>query len=215
MPQSQVVSEFLVAVDQGASGSGSEKGFDAVKAALTEPLLSNENSGFLRPDASLSTIVISDEDDDSSMAANTFVSFLKGLKPQNPDLARFNALCGDRGLGCTDFVNGVSATAGNKYIDATEDTNGFFSSICASNYDAALQEISFAAAGMTVNFPLSQTPVTLQSVSVTVDGVVIPQDLNHGWTYDTDTNSITFHGDSIPGPDASVVVNYMIPSVCN
>ena len=214
MPQSQVVSEFLVTVDQGASGSGSERGFDAVKAALSEPLLSNENAGFLRPDASLSAIVVSDEDDDSSMSTTSFVSFFKGLKPQNTDLARFNALCGDR-MGCTDFANGVNATPGTKYIDATEDTLGFFSSICASNYNAALQEISFAAAGMTVNFTLSQTPVTLQSVTVTVDGVVVAQDLNDGWTYDTTSNSITFHGDSIPGPDASVVVNYMVPSECN
>ena len=65
MSTSDVISQFLVSVNQGASGSGSERGFEAVQTALTEPLLSGENAGFLRDEAALTVIVVSDEDDDS------------------------------------------------------------------------------------------------------------------------------------------------------
>ena len=47
------VSEFRQATDLGASGSGAEKGADAAYAALTSPLIDNENAGFLREDAVL------------------------------------------------------------------------------------------------------------------------------------------------------------------
>ncbi len=47
----------------GTSGCGYERGFAAVKAALSEPLLHTYNEGFLRDEAELIVIVISDEED--------------------------------------------------------------------------------------------------------------------------------------------------------
>ena len=40
----------------GTSGSGIEMGLEAAKLALSEPLVSGDNSGFLRPEANLSLI---------------------------------------------------------------------------------------------------------------------------------------------------------------
>src|SRR5262249_25020223 len=47
----------------GTGGDGFEKGLAAVEAALTPPLIDNENSGFLRNDALLGVVYVSDEED--------------------------------------------------------------------------------------------------------------------------------------------------------
>ena len=36
----------------------------------------------------------------------------------------------------------------------------------------------------------------------------VAQDIFDGWTFDSTTNILTFHGNSIPGPGAVVTVSY-------
>jgi len=207
---------FLAAIDQGSGGSGSEKGFEAIETALTEPLVSTDNAGFLRSNAALSVIALTDENDSSSISSASFISWLDGLKG-DPEQTSFSAICGDRGLGCQEFDfsgNTLSASGGDKYIDAADQTEGFWASICTSDYDEVLQHISLTAAGMTVSFELSQEPSNLTDVSVEVEGVEISNDQDNGWTYDSEFNAIVFHGDSIPGPDESVLVSYPVAAEC-
>ena len=210
--------EFLTYVDQGDTGSGSEKGFEATEAALSEPLISSANAGFMREDAALAVIVVTDENDNSSTSASNFVSWFQGLK-SDPEMVSFSAICGDRMTGCSsgDIWSGtmLQATGGDKYIDASEDTGGFFASICTENYDEALQHLSLTAAGMTVSFQLDYEPSSLADVQVTVDGSSIGNDSDNGWTYQADTNSVVFHGSAIPGPGETVFVSYPVSEECN
>lgn len=211
-----VVNAFLAQVDQGSTGSGSERGFDAIQAALTEPLLSTDNAGFLREEAALAVILLSDEDDDSPQNTAAFVGWFESLK-SDPGQLTFSAICGDRGFGCQEFDffgNTLSASAGPQYIDATDLTSGFWASICTSDYTGILQQISLTAAGMTVEFPLDDEPSNLGLVVVTVDGAGVAQDSVDGWTYATATQSLIFNGDGIPGPGAQVTVAYPVASEC-
>jgi hypothetical protein len=211
-----IVAEFIAQVDQGSAGSGSERGFDAVQAALTEPLLSAENADFLREDAALAVVVLSDEDDDSAMGASTFSSWFLSLKA-DPGQVSFSAICGDRTWGCQEFDflgNTLSASGGDQYIDATLSTGGFFASICTADYTEVLQQISLTAAGMTVQFFLDFPPSSQASLQVHVDGTPITNDAANGWTYDSATVSLIFHGDAIPGPGASVIVAYPVAAEC-
>jgi hypothetical protein len=210
--------EFMTYVDQGSSGSGSERGFDSTKAALTEPIVSADNAGFIRDDAALAVIIVTDENDSSSMSTTSFVSWFSGLK-SDPEMLSFSAICGDRMTGCSsgDVWSGsfIQATGGDKYIDASEDTDGIFTSICTENYDEALQHLSLTAAGMTVSFILDYEPSSLADVVVTVEGNSIANDSGNGWTYLADTNSIVFHGTAIPGPSETVYVSYPVAGECN
>ena len=199
------IAAFAAQVNQGATGSGTEQGLGAAYAALTEPLLSTTNAGFLREEATLSIIVVTDENDSSGISASSFVSWLQGLKAE-PDMARFN--------GFFDTLFEDFFSWGDGYITVVEDTGGFYDSINTSSFDLALQELSFAAAGMTVIFYLTEEPATLSDMTVTVDGVTIAQDSENGWTYDSETNALTFNGDSIPGPGSSVNVSYTTVSEC-
>jgi hypothetical protein len=210
--------EFLTYVDQGSSGSGSERGFDSTMAALTEPVISTDNAGFIREDAALAVIVVTDENDSGSTSTSNFVSWFTGLKA-DPAKVSFSAICGDRMTGCSsgDIWAGtmLQATGGDKYIDASEDTGGIFASICTENYDEALQHLSLTAAGMTVSFLLDYEPSTLSDIVVTVEGVAIANDSDNGWTYQADTNSVIFHGPAIPGPGETVYISYPVSDECN
>ena len=104
---------------------------------------------------------------------------------------------------------------GTKYMDAAYQTGGFIIDICTDNFNIAMQEVALAAAGLVVRFPLEQEPTSMSSITVTVDGQEVPQDLFNGWTYDARDNAIIFHGDSIPENGSSVYVTYEIPASCN
>ena len=66
------VNKFASRVQVGVEGSDKEKGLSASIAALSEPLISGANEGFLRPDAHLSVIYVSDEERKTSIADEIF-----------------------------------------------------------------------------------------------------------------------------------------------
>lgn len=206
---------FLEVVNLGTNGSGSEKGFAATQAALTEPLLSTTNAGFLREDAALATIVVTDEDEDSTITPPAFATWYTTLKT-DPTKVSFSAICGDpEFIGCQDpFGTGITATGGFKYVEAAGLTGGIWESICTSDWDVALQHLSVTAAGMSYEFPLTNTPSSLASLVVTVDGVEPPYSIIDGWIYESSTNSVVFDGTAIPAPGAQIVVSYPVAGEC-
>lgn len=212
-----VVAAFTAAVDQGDTGSGKEQGFGATKAALTDPLLSGYNAGFLREDAALATIIVTDENDDTdALNPSNFTTWYMGLKT-DPSRVTFSAICGDETWGCSNFDTfpPMQASAGDEYIQAADITGGIFQSVCATNFDEALQFLSVTAAGMSYEFPLTHTPSNLGSTTVTVDAVEVDYyDGSDGWQYNPTNNSVVFYGDAIPGPGADIVVQYPVKGEC-
>ncbi len=195
------VGEFISQIDLGSAGSATETAFRATEAALSAPLVTAENAGFLRSHAALATIVVSDEDDTSAMSWSSFVSWYEGLKAE-PGLTTFNAICEGIFLSC------------NKYANAADATGGITGDIASSDYSSILESISYTSAGMTVSFDLERVPSDLGRMVVTVDGNVAPQDPFDGWTYDTNDQSITFHGAWIPAPGSTGTIEYPVALEC-
>ena len=73
---------------------------------------------------------------------------------------------------------------------------------------------ALSAAGLIVRFPLEKEPTSMSSITVTVDGQEVSQNLFDGWTYDAREVAIVFHGDSIPENGSTVNVSYEIPASC-
>jgi hypothetical protein len=71
---------FRELVNVGANGSAIERALAATRAALSEPLISTTNRGFLRPEADLALVFLGDEDDQSNFPVSEFESFVRGLK---------------------------------------------------------------------------------------------------------------------------------------
>lgn len=195
------VSEFMVQVDQGSSGSASEQGFTATKAALTDPLLTGYNAGIMRDDAALAVIVISDEDDSSTTGAASFSSWFTGLKSDEA-YTTFSAICEDFLISCY------------KYGEAVDTTGGIVGDIATTDYATVLENISMTSAGLTVSFDLAQVPSDLARTEVLSGGEVIAQDSSNGWTYDSADNAIVFHGSAIPEPGETGVISYPVATEC-
>jgi hypothetical protein len=137
----------------GTSGSGDERGRRATNKALTDPLLSGENRGFYRPEASLNIIVISDENDYSANqpTRNEFIDFLTNLK-EDPELISFSAIVGPQ-TGC------ATAEAGSEYIAVTNAIGGIHESICEEDWVPVLEDLGLQAAGLRREYFLSELPV--------------------------------------------------------
>lgn len=195
------VATFVDQIDVGASGSATELGFEALQAALTDPILSNENAGFMRSDAAIAAVVVTDEDNSSFQSATDFVSWFEGLKSDD-SLSTFSAICEDIFFSC------------GKYATAADATGGITGDIAASDYTTILDQIALTTAGMTVSFDLDQPPSDLSRTVVTVEGAEVPNSASNGWTYDSADQAIVFNGTAVPEPGESGTVSYPVAGEC-
>ncbi len=146
----------------GNSGSGTEKGLDAARTALSEPLINGLNSGFLRPEAFLAVVFVSDEDDcsdggrsdnfncqDNLTPSEDFVDFFVDLKG-NAALVSVNGIIAPRAVGnpgnnqvttCSSPELGDGA-AGERYADVIEAFGGQTPSVCDPAYNRAIEDIA-------------------------------------------------------------------------
>ena len=202
--QQSVINTFTSTLNTvlNTDGSADEKGLQQTHAALTS------NSSFMRnPSNGLSVIVVSDEDDSgSNIQGQNFISWFQGLKSNDPGLVRYSAFLD---------ANGGLFGGNPVYEEVIQATQGYIADINANSYQQSLEEMALAAAGLTVRFPLDQEPANLSSITVVIDGTEVSQDPFNGWTYDSRSNSIVFHGTEIPEAGEGVSVSYMVASECN
>ncbi len=221
-----VIAEFNVAVDAAfnTGGSGTEKGRDGAYAALRAPLINNENLGMIRSDAHLAIIVVSDEEDQSGVDRTVFINWLDGLKG-DPDLTSFSAMAGEEmtspgGIGFPSgcgfgIGGGATAEPSYEYPHVTNQTGGLYTELCNQDFDEVLVWLSYYAAGLSTEFCLTDVPVGFPvGFTVEVNGVPVNFSPINGYTLDTATNCIEFHGDSIPGPAALITVTYGVNGTC-
>jgi hypothetical protein len=189
----------------GTNGSASEQGLAAMVAALSVPLVKDPqtNDGFLRTDAKLAVVVVSDEEDQSANNADFYVDFLKNIKGQyNGALVSLSAIVGDAGGGCSSG-NG-QAEPGTRYIDVANRTGGKVRSICASDWGQIAADLGLDAFASRAGFPLSRL-ANPSTISVTVNGQPAPA--GH-WSYDANANAVVFASAHLPPAGAAIVIDY-------
>lgn len=210
-PGANAASQFASTVrGVGANGSADERGLEAMFAALTDPLINDPaaNQGFLRPDAKLAVVVVSDEDDFSSGTTVFYADFLRNLKGvHNASLVTFSAIVGEEPNGCSSS-NG-DASAGGRYIDVQTRTSGRFRSICSADWGQIAADLGLDAFGARSGFQLSRDADASQPMTVTVNGAVAPGPPANpaAWSYDPGTNTVVFSPQPPPA-GATVVITY-------
>jgi hypothetical protein len=224
---------FVQRVQVGVSGSDMEKGLEAAYQAVTEPMISDRNSGFLRSDAVLSVIVVSDENDCSDRGAlppnadnidcyeriedlvpvSEYVASFRSMR-DDPSQVVGSAIVGPRKADACD-----ASVPGTRYLSFAENLGGVQGNICDENFSGIMEELGLAVSGVRSSFQLSYTPVehtlevyVAESAADTAEDEwnQIAQSAQAGWTFDYETNYLTFHGDSIPERGAVVHVRYEI-----
>ncbi|MEQ9502215.1 MAG: choice-of-anchor D domain-containing protein [Deltaproteobacteria bacterium] len=192
----------------GVNGVGLESGLGGAREALrraTDPNqnpLTNPNAGFVREDAELVIVAISDEDDQSSSPDIVLRDFFYGVKNGQRNRVSVHAIAGPLPTGC------ATASAGHRYSTLARQTNGQFYSICEDDWQPLLQNL-----GLDVFTPEDQwylsRPAVESTLVVTVDGVPVANDPAAGWIYVPSRRLIVFAPNAVPPPGSQIVVTYM------
>ena len=224
--------DFESNVKVGSTGSGTEQGLVAAQLALSLPNIADSsvacgsdgdcspevcvdgfcggaNRGFMRKDASLEVVFVSDEEDQSPADLNFYINFFKSLKGFfNDNLIHIHAIVGPPG-GCSSSSG--DASAGHRYMDAASATGGNIISICEADFAAGLASIGEIAFGLKVQFFLTRVadPPTIE---VRVSGVDCSAKTGGttNWTYDAPSNSVVFNetGGCMPQPGEEIQIEY-------
>lgn len=199
----------------GTNGSGTEEMFAPLQKALSEPLLSGKNSGFLRTNAGLSVIVLSDAEDQGKMLATEIFTFLAGLKSVH-GLVKVDGILAhsgtDSNLCNRDDVNVPPL----KIEELIKLSGGELFSICDADLSGAMEKIGRR------NWPLVDAWVKripmmvvpkMDSIKVTYGTqTILPGDIKRGWTYDYLTNEILLGDEiewSVQPPDTTLDVTFV------
>jgi hypothetical protein len=219
------VQRALMGIDDGHSD---EKGLTAAYTAV-EVLGDTVNRGFMRDQAHLAVIVVSDEPDFSereqagaadAVGWEDFADWMNQVKgPTGQRMADLSAIVGigpggfDDPEGCDlpeegsnpSGQGGEGAQRGDGYLEAAVATGGLIASICGEDWGDMLARVGLRAAGLLDTFELREVPL-VDTLRVRTGGLAAAD-----WEYFEATNSIRFtRVQSIPPPGAEITVEYQV-----
>tara|TARA_B100001123_G_scaffold74689_3_gene84210 strand:+ start:23579 stop:24640 length:1062 start_codon:yes stop_codon:yes gene_type:complete len=175
-----------------------ERGFDA----LYEFLVNNQYAqSWLRPDAALLVVFVSDEEEQSSQHFSNYTQFYNWYSIQRGGsvfAASINNYPDSVSL-CSHYVN--PTYVGYEYMDLVSLMGGQSVDICDSDWSAGVIDASNQVQPYE-SWPLTHTPHIEDSIRVFIDG-----QLNWDWYYNSSDNTIYFT--TIPDGDALVEIGYL------
>lgn len=211
--QAEDVFAEIVAV--GIDGSAHEMGLEAARLALSEPTLSGANAGFLREDAALSLIFVSNEEDGSWDPVADYINAFRRVKGQR-ERDRFNAsaltpvdidACGEE--------QAAYASPATRYVDVALQTGGISGDLCAVDFESVVVDLSLNTSRLWDVFWLSASPDAAQ-LELTINDEVIPCGVGW-WSYERRADeageerpAIVFDRDHIPSSGSHIVVRYSL-----
>lgn len=203
-----LVSVLQQRLQMGGNGAPLIRGLESMKAALSAPLNQTTNAGFLRPNSLLLVIFMSDQDDSSTPA--NYQAFLNSIRPPLP-LGGRSWVAEFLGVVASDPLCLTSSwgyqDVGTQFINLATASTGASASICSGNLQVALTSVKERILEVSTAWQLSRQP-DVSSIRVVVNGNVVPQDANSGWTYDSASLTIQFHGSAIPAVGSQISVTF-------
>ncbi len=204
---------FSDIVNVGICGDGSERGLASAKMALDFAALGTFNDGFIREDAFLSLIFVSDEQDSSYLGVNDYITAYQESKSAERASVNASALVVQDPASCTPSQQEY-AVEGTRYIDVAEQTGGIVGDICGDDFESIITELSLSSSRLTDTFTLTALPA-VESLVVGItdgDGEVYEVPCEDGeWIYDLQdetTPVIIFDRESLPPPNSKITVKY-------
>ena len=196
-----VATLFAQKILVGTSGSGLEQPFAGMAAALTEPNKSGPNAGFIRPNAALSVVIVTDALEQSPNSAGSYLTTLRSLKPGHPELVSVSVVGPFSPPGPMCITEG--SVDDGRFNALITSTGGVRSDICTQNWAMDLQTISRSVFGARRAFQLTSTARGPADITVSINGSVVPAS---AWRFDPVTNAVVFT--VAPAPGARIDVSY-------
>ncbi|MEQ9501932.1 MAG: choice-of-anchor D domain-containing protein [Deltaproteobacteria bacterium] len=204
-PSPGAVFDANLALSPGSIGSA-DRGMQSVYRGLIGPNVVTHNAGFLRPDASLSVVFLSDSNDMSPGTPELYSRFLLSTKEDPQRVHVTSIVAGET------FCTGPSGSSGPapRYVSIAELTGGGFTSICSSDWGQTINDIAPALFGYRTKYRLAAA-VDAATLEVTINGMTIPGVTGTGatnWAFALATNTLAFSPLIAPTPGDAVTVSY-------
>jgi len=202
--------KFAKYVDVGTNG-GTETGFEGALAALTPPNITGENAGFLRYDANLAIVVVSDAGDQGGKPYSYYLNRFRNIKGyQRANMFTFSDIgpyLGTPPSPCQydDYTDSTT------YGQMVTDTNGVKAEICSNNWAANLQNLGKTAFGYRTVFFLTAEPDLTggKMIQVALNGTAVPS-ANLDVRRHDEQHRLRPHAHAGAGPDAD---GHVLPPV--
>ena len=217
-----LVSKITSNTQVGINGNADQHGFEAITKALSETNLAGANAGFIRDEAYLAVIVLTDADvTNTDISKDSVIERINAIKPdvRDPKTGKtkkqysISAIVADdlNKQSCKDLAAkppyGAFLELGTKFIEIAQETGGTIASICDTDFSAGLLNLSTGILKAVSNIKLAREP-EIETISVLFNGSPVPNSDTNGWSYDANDISINFHGDYIPGENISVDIDF-------
>ena len=175
----------------GNGGSANEKGMEMLEQALSV------NASWFRRGAQLVAIFLTDEDDWSFRSPSEYAQSYDSY--YNQGMFYPFAIIGDLPNGCS------GAFAGWDYDKLTQIYGTQWWSICADDWGLQMEDIAMAIVNSSA-YTLDHVNPKIETISIYING----QEVESGWNYIEDSNTIVFDWDSVPDEGDTVEVSYEI-----
>ena len=206
-----LASVLTARVRQGQTGSDLERGIESIRTVLSPSYLSGPGAGFLREDALLAIIALSNEDDYSSGSVDEIKTFFDTLKPKfkGTTQAWMVNFIGVPNLAssCSTVLGGEYKEPGLRWIGLANASGGQVEAICDNTLAKAVDNVRKRIVEVLTDFHLGRAP-KLDTLSVKTNGQVVPQSTVNGWEYIADGYIVRFHGTAVPGADDKIVIDF-------
>ncbi|MEN9786936.1 MAG: hypothetical protein RLZZ299_2200 [Pseudomonadota bacterium] len=196
-------SVFRTAVQTGG-GSRTEAGLGLMADALDLTGEDECNRGFLRDDALLHVVFVTDEPDHSPGPWEDYVARMRAARGR-PGMVRMSAVSGTWPTGCTTLTN--SAEPGRRYHEAVQATGGVYLDICAP-WAGSVDALADASVRRDT-FPLAH-PADADLIEVRRNGAR----LDTGWSYRPGMQAVVFDPASVPREGDHVEIRYRQALAC-
>lgn len=201
--------EFATLVGLGGTGAASSC-LAAAAEALSDARLHGSNFGFLRNDAHLGVICLTDSPDSTPNPVSfelDRLSLVRGL--QRADAFSYSVV----GPFLPTPPGGCTYDGSNTATHATAITrfSGVEEEICSGNAGASIGNvISQLVARVERNFTLARPPDLATTPIVTINGAPVPSTVNGmpAWSIDSVTGRLTFSALYAPAPGLPVTISY-------
>lgn len=191
--KAKFLSDFQKLVKVGTKGSGIEQGLKCSKSFFDRYAAS-----FLREDAYLAIVILSDEEDQSESTLTEYVNHLKSLK-RNAGMVKVYSIVTQKIL-----PNQKWESIGKRYNYVAEQTAGIKGDL-DSDFHLTLSDMGSTIVQLIEQFPLGKKPYK-NKIQVYVNGVL----KTSGWVYDSDSQSVKFSTGNVPSNGALVEIKYQV-----
>lgn len=187
------ISNFQNWVRVGTMGSGVEQGLKTASS-----FLDRYSSSFLRSDAYLIIVILSDENDQSEKKVSEYISRFQSTKVNKGMVKAYSIVTQSLPK------NAVWETVGTRYNEVSDATGGVKAEI-TDDYSTILRDMGTTIVNLIDKFALAESPYDNQ-VQVFVNNI----EVQSGWVYDSLSKAIKFNSDSIPNEGAKIEVRYKV-----